>query len=88
VVFLPPKSGAVPESASIPAVSALTRPAYAQVAAIGTKTTWAKYSQLLVDSSSSREGSWHHEEVPDGTSAHRALSLVRKAVSGRVLGSQ
>lgn len=85
-VFLPPKKGSLPESAAIPAADALTAPAYGQVAAIGDKSTWARHAGILLKSSP-YHGHWSEADVPDGLSAHDALSHVRAQRSLELLSA-
>lgn len=86
VVFLPPRKGEVPRSAQVPADPALTRPAYAEVAARGPKASWAQYCQALVKSPP-YAGTWTLEDVPDGYGPEQALAWVRSQDSEKVMGA-
>lgn len=84
VVFLPPAKGRVPESAAVPADPGLLRSAYSEVAAMGSKTTWAKHCQALVKSPP-YAGTWTVEDVPGGYSAEQALAWIRSQASSASL---
>jgi hypothetical protein len=75
-VFLPPGKGQVPPSAFVPGHANLTHPPQAQVAALGSKSSWASHVKVLL-ASTPYHGRWREEEVPDGTTAKAALAYVR-----------
>jgi hypothetical protein len=84
VVFLPPKDGEVPPSAAAPdhGVASLNAPAYAQVAARGSKASWDDHCRNLVNAPP-YAGRWTVEDVPDGSSTTQALRHVREAAAMR-----
>lgn len=74
-VFLMPGADGVPASAAVPASPAQLRPAWAQVAARGTRASWEFHCRLLVRSAP-YAGTWTVQDIPDGSSPEAALALV------------
>lgn len=89
VVFLPPRGDAAPESAAVPddGVTALSAPAYAQVAARGAKASWQDHCKNLT-AAPPYAGRWTVEDAPDGSTARQALGHIRASHAMRQLGGE